>query len=365
MITSLAISKTHAGMIYSFYFVAYSVCSPILGLLADRYDARIILTLFVFILGIGAYLMSHSSSVINASVFFTIAGIGHSACWVPVVTLIQRWVSDKYRGTALAFADLGSATGITVWSVIMPLIVSRYGWTTGWECLGMSALLVAGLNFLVVRNQPEEKPVSRNPVTDRPDSESVRATYIRLLCDTKFWLIGLSYLFIGFSILIPFTFLSTYAAQELKMPYETATGLIAVIAVAGVFGKLVLGHLSDTIGRLKVMMLCGVLTAGGSLGMAYFHWLFTICLSSAVFGIGYGAIWPVYAASTRDYFSKKIAGSVIGLWTFYLGVGSILSPLIAGWSIDTTGSYQWAFLLAMISAIISLLLLLPISRIYD
>jgi MFS family permease len=119
-----------------------------------------------------------------------------------------------------------------------------------------------------------------------------------------------------------------------------------------VFGKLVLGHLSDTLGRIRVMMLCGALVAMGCLGMACFQGYITLILCTFVFGIGYGAIWPVYAASAVDYFSKESAGGVVGLWTIYLGVGSMLSPVMTGWTIDATGGYVWAFILAMISAVL-------------
>jgi MFS family permease len=146
------------------------------------------------------------------------------------------------------------------------------------------------------------------------------------------------------------------------MPYEAATRLIAVIAIAGVFGKLLLGHLSDTLGRIRVMILCGALVATGCLGMAYFQRYVTLILFTSVFGIGYGAIWPVYAASAADYFSRRSAGSVVGLWTIYLGIGSVISPVMTGWTIDVTGGYVWAFILAMISAAISSLLLLPLSK---
>jgi sugar phosphate permease len=226
----------------------------------------------------------------------------------------------------------------------------------------MFAFLVAGMNFLLVRSHPEQASSSPHPASASFTHETVRETYKRLLYNRTFWLIGLSYLAIGFSILIPFTFLSIYVAQGLGMPYEAATRLIAVIAIAGVFGKLVLGHLSDTLGRIRVMMLCGALVAAGCLGMAHFQKYSTLLLSTFIFGIGYGAIWPVYAASAVDYFSKGSAGSVVGLWTIYLGIGSMISPVMTGWTIDATGGYAWAFILAVIGAAISLLLLFPISK---
>jgi MFS family permease len=180
--------------------------------------------------------------------------------------------------------------------------------------------------------------------------------------DKRFYLIGFSYLLISFAILIPFTFLTAYATQELKIPYQSAAGLVAVIGIAGAIGKLVLGHISDVVGRLKVMMFCGVLTAVGGLGLAYAQNFMTLIVFTVVFGVGYGTIWPVYAASARDLFSKDYSGSIVGLWTLYHGLGSVLAPVFAGWTIDATGTYIWAFILTVTSSIISLLLLLPLAK---
>jgi MFS family permease len=362
MLPSLAISKTGAGIIYSSYFIAYTVFSPVLGLMTDRYDAKVLLSLFVAILGIGAYLMSFSSTVIHASLFFALAGIGHSACWVPVVTVVQRWVSERRRGTVLAIVDLGSATGIAVWSFLIPLIVGAFSWRGGWVSLGLLAFMVAGMNFFLMRSHPPVESDAQAPRAAFSAPMPIKAVYKAIFREVNFYLIGLSYLLISFSILIPFAFLATYATQELLIPYKSAAGLVAVIAVAGAFGKLFLGHLSDIAGRVRVMMLCGVLTATGALGMAYAQGFSILAVFTTVFGIGYGTIWPVYAASARDFFSKEYAGSVIGLWTLYHGVGSILAPMIAGWTIDATGSYVWAFILSVISAVMSLLLLVPIAR---
>ena len=74
------------------------------------------------------------------------------------------------------------------------------------------------------------------------------------------------------------------------------------------------------------------------------------------------AVWSMYAASASDYFSRSMAGSIIGLWTVYLGIGSLLSPIIAGWIADATGTLSWSFLLSAGGAVLSLLLLLPVWR---
>jgi OFA family oxalate/formate antiporter-like MFS transporter len=362
MLPSLGISKTGAGIIYSSYFITYTVLSPLLGLLVDRFDARKILTIFVIIMGAAAYLMSISSSLIQASIFFALAGVGHSACWVPVVTVVQRWVSETRRGMALAFVDLGSASGIVVWSMVIPLIIGAFTWRSAWVSLGLCSFAAAGLNFFSIRSYPPVQLEHRGTQAESNRRISIRVTYSVILRDKKFYLIGLSYFLLSFSILIPFTFLTTYVTQVLMLPYKSATELLAVLAAAGAVGKLILSHLSDNAGRIRIMMLCGVLVAAGGLGMGLVQSLSGLTIFSVVLGVGYGTIWPVYAASSQDFFSKEYAGSVVGLWTVYHGAGSIISPILTGWTIDTTGSYTWMFVLVITSAVLSSLLLLPINN---
>jgi MFS family permease len=363
MLPSLAISKTEAGVIFSSYFITYTLFAPVFGILGDRFDSKVILTVFVAVLGVGAYLMSFSSSVIQACIFFAIIGIGHAACWAPVVTVVMRWVSPRRWGIIISTVDLGSTAGIAVWSMMIPVMVGGgFSWRTVWVSLGITAFVVAGMDFFLVRSHPQGQPGTQDPGNAQKVQVPVKEAYKAIFRDSKFYLIGFSYLFISFSILIPFTFLVTYATQELTIPYASAAGLLVVIAITGATGKLILGYVSDRAGRVKIMMLCGLLTASGTLGMAYAHKFSMLFIFSVIFGIGYGTLWPVYAASARDLFPKDYSGSVIGLWTLYHGLGSIISPVLSGWIIDATGNYVWAFILAMLGSFLSLLLLVPITK---
>ncbi len=362
MLSALAISKTEAGVIFSSYFITATILSPLIGILADRFDTRIILTVFVAIMGAGACLMSLSSSVVHASIFFAITGIGHSACWAPVVAVVMRWVSPERRGLAISIVDLGTTAGIAVWSVIVPIIIRDHSWKTVWVSLGITALVVAAMNFFLVKSRHEAQFGTRKPGDGQMVRIPVEGSYKAIFRDSRFYLIGFSYLFISFSILIPFTFLISFATQKLMIPYTSATGLLLVIAVTGAISKLILAHVSDRAGRIEIMMLCGLLTALGTLGMAYAHGLAALCVFSAVFGIGYGTLWAVYAASARDLFPGDYSGSIIGLWTLFHGLGSVIAPIFAGLIIDRTGTYRWAFVLAVSASLLSLFLLLPVRR---
>ena len=96
--------------------------------------------------------------------------------------------------------------------------------------------------------------------------------------------------------------------------------------------------------------------------MAYSDGFSILAIFTALFGLGYGSIWPIYAAAASDYFPRRHSGSVVGLWTLYLGAGSVVSPVLSGWTIDVTGAYKWAFLIGVLSAIVSLILLVPMVK---
>ena len=359
MLPALSITKAEAGMIYSSYFVTYTALSPVLGLLSDRYNVRIILTLFVALMGAGAFLMAYPTSQFEAALYFGVTGLGCSACWAPVMGLAQRWTSEGRRGMSLAFVDAGSSLGVMAAGALTPLIVVAYDWRVGWMGLGVLAFILAVVTYFLVQSDPQTK--STPSLQGGGKRKLAGITYKELLSDPRFWLIGVAYLFTGFAIMVPFAFISTYAVQELSFPYDSATRLVTLIGMGGVTGKLVLGPLSDKWGRIKILVISAILIAGGNLAIAYSRgWMLMVV--TFVFGIGYGACWAMYAACASDFFSKQAAGGIIGLWTVYLGVGLMLSPLLAGWIADATGTFMWSFLIATGGGVASLLLLLPLLK---
>ena len=339
MLVSLNITKTDAGIIYSAFFIAYTITSPICGFISDRYGSRWLLASFITALGIGTFLMSRASSILQASLFFTLAGIGSSACWTPVVALAQRWTSYNHRGKTLSFIDTGSALGLTASGAILPVIVRNYDWRAGWMILGALGVVVGFLNLLVVKNPPYM--IQANSTNDAPSIPvGTDVSLSALLCSSKFWLVGMAYLLIGFSILIPFTFISTYIVQELSFSYNVVATLMTVIGIGGIIGKITIGPLSDRTGRLKIMFLCSVMISLGSLGMTYDNAVI-LFVAAIIFSLGNGVVWAMYAAAASDYFPNEFSGTILGLWTLFLGIGSVISPVVSGWLADITGTLTW------------------------
>jgi MFS family permease len=214
---------------------------------------------------------------------------------------------------------------------------------------------VAVLNLILVRNP--QQPMSAD---ERPSPQHLKpgTTYRDLFNVPLFWVIGSAYLFVGFNVILVFTFLPIYAHEALGLPYALSTRFVAVIALSGIVGQLTLGPLSDTMGRIRVMGICGLIMGTTCLGMGFVRERWALYAFTTFYGWGYGAVWPVYAAAAQDYFAKGQTGGIVGLWTVFLGLGSVVSPVLCGWTIDHTGDYSWTFLLGLISGLSSVVILL-------
>jgi MFS family permease len=353
MLKSLDITKTDAGIIFSAFFIAYTVASPVCGYIADRYGSRWLLSSFVTLIGIGAFLMSQVTSILQAALYFTLAGIGCAAGWAPVIALAQKWTSHEHRGRTVAFIDIASALSIIAMGILVPVIVRDLDWRMGWMILGGMAIGLGILNFLVIKNPSD--------VTRNNNTKSAGVPLSTLLRSGRFWLFGLGYLFTGFAIQIPFTFLNTYAVQELSFSYDTAAIIFTVLGIGAIVSKVTIGPWSDKNGRLKMIFLCGALITLGCLGMTYGN-MVTLFIAVFIFSMGYGAVWAMYAAAASDFFAKESSGFIIGLWTLFLGIGLVLSPAISGWLADATGTLTWSFGLGAAGGLLSVVLLIPLWR---
>ncbi len=358
MLHPLQLNKTQAGGVLSAYFIIYTIFSPILGMLSDHYSYRGILTTFTAILGLGALAMSWATGFVSAVFFYSLCAFGHAACWAPVMVLVQKWVPERQRGTLTSIVAMGVGTGIFIWGILLPPITNKFGWRSGWMALGIVGLAIALLNLFFIRN-PQKNPDTIH--VERVPEKTLLAAYRAIFSQTTFWLVALAYLFVGMNVIAQFAFLPIYTREFLGVDLAISTRFISIIALSGIIGQILLGPASDKFGRIKLMIVCGIMMGSGCLGYIWFHRIWQLNLITLFYGIGYGAVWPLYAAAASDLFPRKHVGGIIGLWTLFMGIGSIISPAVCGRIIDTTGSYTGVFLFTASAGLCSALFLLCIT----
>ncbi len=369
MILSLKITKAQAGAIASSFYLAYCIFAPIMGFMVDRVNARILLVFFPAVFAAGTFFMGRPQTLFEACLSFFVVGVGASAMWTPVVTLVQRWFVSHRRGMALGILSIGYAIGYGVMGIVLPRLVEYSGWRTCWFILAAAALLLVPLNGIFIRSRPQdchlnpwgkESETDSQPATDQPSSKPL---FWGLLRWPSLWLTGVSYFFIAFTAYMVNLFIVTYGNLELKYPFAKAAQLASAIAFAGIPGGLLLPLLSDFIGRKKCLLL---INAGMTVSVLMILWAGSawsaLMVAVSIYGVFYASVWPLYAAAAADFFPPQATGTVLGFWTIFYGFSLAFAPLGGGFIADVTGTFIYSFMGAAISGCLATLFLLPLKK---
>lgn len=358
MIKELGFSRTAGGSIFNAYFLFYVTLTPLAGYLTDRIGARRIITICAFILGVGTLLMGTIQSFWMACLSFAIAGIGSTGMWTPVITVVQRWFAPHRRGMALGILSTGYGLGFATVGAVFPWVVNNYSWRYSWYFLGVAALVLVLANGLFLRSDPISAGYSpwggkqgANPdlQTDRSDTKGVFLSHV--FKDRIFWFIGISYFGISYSVYGLTTFMVDYAKYQMGLPLEKASFLATIHGICQVVGVLTILPLSDYLGRKRTIIISnsfitagfvGILLSGSSWGLLY--------VFVGLLAVFFGATFPIYGACAGDFFPKEVMGTVIGAWTPFYGLGAISVHWVSGILRDTTGSYDYPFMIDTVMA---------------
>jgi len=370
MIKDLSLSRTAGGTIFNAYLFSYIILTPITGHLTDRFGARYVITICTFILGAGVFLMGTVESLWTACLFYTIVGLGSTGMWTPIITVVQRWFAPNRRGLALGILSTGYGLGFATMGVAFPWIVNQFSWRYSWYFLGTGALLMVVANGLLLRSDPAsagylpwgQKEGSLLTEEGKGNNQK-REPLSNVFKSSTFWLIGLSYFSISYSLYGITTFMVDYAQNQIGLPFEKASFLATIHGVCQVVGVLTVLPLSDYIGRKRTIIisnffiticLAGILLYGSS-------WVMLSVLVG-VLAVFYGVIWPMYGACAGDYFPKEVMGTVIGAWTPFYGLGAILVHWVSGVLRDSTGSYGYSFAINTVMAALAVLLICTVKK---
>ena len=158
------------------------------------------------------------------------------------------------------------------------------------------------------------------------------------------------------------TWFPVYLVQQRGMSILNAGIVASVPAVCGFVGGVLGGVISDailrktgsvTLGR-KVPIVLGMLMSMSMVLCNYVdaQWLVIALMALAFFGKGIGALgWAVVS----DTSPKEIAGLSGGLFNMFGNVASITTPIVIGYIIQSTGSFNGALVYVAANALVAIL----------
>ncbi|KAL6478212.1 hypothetical protein MHYP_G00140470 [Metynnis hypsauchen] len=186
----------------------------------------------------------------------------------------------------------------------------------------------------------------------------------RFLLMPDFLLLSVSFLFLAFGCSVPFVYLVPYSLS-IGVGHQQAALLMSVLGVMGIVGNITFGWISDR-KCLRTYRIVSYLLAVGLEGLGClfvpllrnFPLLVPFALFYGYFDGAYVALLPVV---TSDTVGPTYLSSALGMVCFLHAIPYLISPPIAGWLVDQTGSYTAAFLLSGFSLICSASILATVS----
>ncbi|MEV6899483.1 OFA family MFS transporter [Amycolatopsis sp. NPDC051372] len=303
---------------------------------------------------IGLVTLGHASSLAVVFVGYSLlGGIGTGLVYGTCVGAVMRWFPDH---TA---TRVGAVSGAFAYGSVPFVLVAGFGLSFGNRgvLLDVTAALVlvivVGAGVLLrypPRNwwpsgAPDPREWARDKVRNR--TVSVNRPAVRhyrpaelLRCGTTFALY-VTVVLAAAVLLFDLAYLATFVAEQ-----GGGTGLaaVALAVLAGVTGtgRVLLGWLSDRVGRRRILQLA--LVAGGIGQFVLFYsgehrQAFGLVFGAALAGLGNGCCYTLLTGLVREYFGEESALQNFGVLYSAKAVGALLGIGLAALVVTAHGYF--------------------------
>jgi MFS family permease len=346
----LGLSFSQIGIIMSVQFLAGAIANIPGGIIVDLYGKKgYLMALSLLWVGLPYAFMSFTHSYWMLLVCVALVGIGNNL-WHPaaIPTLAQRYPERK--GLVLSFHGMGGNIGEAIGPLVIGWLLLTYSWRTvvwlnvvpgvamaGAILVGLGAFAV-GANAAAAASKAAEKP--------KAEGGGYLGGFKQLLKNRAVMMISLSGTFRSMTQHGLLIFLPVYLAFELN--YSTvAVGLsLTLLQVAGFIAGPIGGHLSDRMGRKRVVMSSMAMTAVVIVIMVLAGRSQLFVFSIALLGFFLYATRPVMHAWALDSAPSNLAGSTVGIQFAMSAVGASIAPAVFGIIADTYSVFAGFYFLA-------------------
>jgi predicted MFS family arabinose efflux permease len=344
---SLFLSPLHAafgwkreaiGGAFALAAITVALVSPLIGLLLDRFPPRRIILPSIFIFALALASLSRLGPGIRQFylTFFVLGLVANGTAQFAYARTVLSWF-HKHRGLALALVLTGSGVGSILIPPITQWTIAHHGWRSAYMLLGGIALLGLPLTALLVRNRPDAVTVHE----DRSTGGGM--TVAAALRSGSFWILACIIMLSAFSENGLVTNLAAILTEH-RVSAQSAALALSVRGGAGIIGRLCIGYLIDRFSPQRIQTFVLMLSAVGTLILAFAGTSPVALIGAAILGVGLGSEADVTPYLLAHYFGRRHFSVLYGLtWTAY-AIGGATGPMAIGHWYDGAGFYQPRFI---------------------
>lgn len=341
-----------ASSIHAVMMATYTVTVIPMGKLYDRYGPDKLMIASCILVGLGLMLSSTVSSIWQLYFTFSIMlGLGFSPIYLSSMSTVLRRITSR-SGLAVGVATSGIGVGQLIMAPVLTYIIGIYGWRNAFIVSGIFSMFIIALSTIIISNTYKNLRIN----TYSNDELYKGETLGKALRTWTFKMVYFSYILACLALFMVLVHMVPYSI-DIGIDPLTASYWLGLIGVSSVPGRIVMGFISDRIGKANTFALCCLLESLLiPLLLTGKHLLLSIF--AVFFGFFYGGWMAMYAPLISELFGLKHIGSILGTIATAFGIGGTLGPTFAGYLFDVLGSYTMAFIICMIMFIMVALLIM-------
>ncbi len=383
MSKDLGLDTIAMGYVFSAFAWSYVLAQVPGGWLLDRYGSKwvyavsiVLWSLLTLMQGWIGFLSGFTAIAALFGLRFLV-GFAEAPSFPGNARIVAAWFPDNERGTASAFFNSGQYFATVLFTPLMGWIAHDYGWRYVFYVMGLLGLLI-GLVWVKFMKGPKEHPgvnaTELAYITDGGalvDMDAKKASaagdsgpkmaYVKQLLANRMMLgIYLGQYCITTLTYFFLTWFPAYLVKERGLNILQAGFAATIPALFGFFGGVLGGIISDWILRRtgsltmarKIPIVGGMLLSMSIMLCNYVDSQALVIgfMALAFFGKGIGALgWAVVS----DTSPKQAGGLSGGLFNTFGNMAGITTPIIIGYMLAATGSFNGALIFVGLNALVA------------
>ncbi|OIJ21443.1 MFS transporter [Anaerobacillus alkalidiazotrophicus] len=338
---------------FSITIFMLAACAFIAGKIQDKIGPRWVATIGGILLGLGVMLASQATTIYQLYLFYgIIGGAGIGITYVCPLSACVKWFPDK-RGLISGVAVAGFGLGGLVYKPIILFLIDNFGVSSAFLYLGIIYFVLVVLGAQLLSN-PEAGDELNSHQSDGEALTVVSEQFSpkEMLGTYQFYLLWFMYLFGTMAGLLVISFAVDIGLELVKLDVVTASNAVMVIALFNAGGRIILGKISDNIGRINTLILMYGITTLIMLYMSFGTMNnLTFLISVSLIGFCFGGFLALFPSITADFYGTKNIGANYGIMYLAYGISAFVGPIIIKYI-----SFSSAFLLAAFISLIAIIL---------
>jgi MFS family permease len=360
--TDLGMTAGQNASILGAFFLTYALCQIPVGMLADRYGPRLVLTIAIAAWSSVTMATGFAGSFAALLAIRLLLGVTEAGAYPAAAGLIKNWARPYERGRLSSVVALGGRVGgaiapklttalwglLTAWGVVAVFDAPGADWRCIFVLYGLCGLLVAAFFWLLVRDRPDSDaspPAHAHPFWN--ELRPLMLSIMRLARSRMMWLFGLVQLGVNIGWAFLITLLPAYLWERFSVGPDDRGTMQSVILATGCAGMVVGGLTTDwfrlLLGPRWGRALPLGLTSTGCAVLCFLvsavtdPWVVTGLLAAMAFLVDLSV--PCIWAFAQDVGGRKV-GAALGWGNMWGNLAAWQSPILltqvklqAGWDV--------------------------------